>query len=130
MVTVTVFYRETDFIKPPRGVGVLIPRDEGYRILGCLFNSSSFVDRAMQNFISLTVMLGGTSDPHALGLSDEEVKILINQELRKLLGAKSSPTHLEIARWPHAIPVYSNELKEAQQKLAAEFCLIPGCVCI
>jgi oxygen-dependent protoporphyrinogen oxidase len=127
LVSVTAFYREQDFqSSSPRGVGVLIPRNEGYRMLGCLFNSSSFPARAISSFVSLTVMIGGTTDRDAVRLTDGEIQTLVDSELRKLLHTNAPPTHLEIARWNHAIPVFSNELKNAQESLFRGFCASPG----
>jgi len=127
LVSVTAFYREEDFQNgPPNGIGVLIPRDEGYRILGCLFNSSAFPSRAQKGFVSLTAMVGGSTDPDAIQLNDDEVGTLIDRELRSLLNTRKGPAHVEIARWPQAIPVYSNELKAAQEALQKGFCATPG----
>jgi len=127
LVSVSIFYRDEDFQGgPPRGIGVLIPRGEGYRILGCLFNSSAFPSRAQKGFVSLTTMIGGSSDSDALQLSDDEIGALVDRELRALLGARKAPAHVEIVRWPQAIPVYSNELKAAQEVLQEGFCAVPG----
>jgi oxygen-dependent protoporphyrinogen oxidase len=127
LVSMTAFYREQAFSKqPPKGVGVLIPRNEGFRMLGCLFNSSAFANRAMKSFVSLTVMVGGTADPLAIGLSDDELFALVDLEARSLFSATEAPTHLEIARWTNAIPVFSNELKMALESLVRGFCAQPG----
>ena len=127
LVSATTFYRSTDFKHPPRGVGVLIPASERKRILGCLFNSSAFSDRVSSpEYVSLTVMMGGTRNPDALNLSDQEIKDLIDVELRSLLKAHAPPLHLEIVRWARAIPIFSNWLKDAQNSLKTGFCSTPG----
>lgn len=129
LITVTAFYAEADFKKPPRGVGVLIPRQQGFRVLGVLFNSSAFPERVTTHddpLVSITVMLGGTMDPSALELSDVAIQEIIDFEMRDLLKATTAPSHLEITRWKRAIPVFSNELKDAQNSLADGFCSVPG----
>ncbi len=127
LVTVTCFYKKADFKRTPKGVGVLIPRSEGLRILGCLFNSSSFENRtAREDVVSLTVMLGGTQDPGAIDLSDDEIASLINQEIRPLLSSTSAPVSLNVHRWKKAIPVYSRELSTAQNSLTTGFCSVKG----
>jgi len=114
LITATVFMHKNSFkTKPPRGVGVLVPRGENIRMLGCLFNSSAFQNRiADQNTVSLTVMYGGTADPSALELSEVELKSLIEKELKMLLRTQESPIHLEITRWQRAIPIYSSHLSQ------------------
>ena len=128
LITITVFYHRSDFKKhPPRGVGVLIPRKENYRILGCLFNSSAFSNRVVsEDTVSLTVMLGGTTDPEAIHLTHDQIHSLINEELRTLLNTKNAPLHLEITRWKNAIPIYSSDLKFAISQLTTGFCAQPG----
>jgi oxygen-dependent protoporphyrinogen oxidase len=110
LISVTCFVPTRNFKKVPRGVGVLIPPSEKKRILGILFNSSSFPDRAEKGFESFTVMLGGSADPGVLQCSDEEVRELIEKEFQTILGAK--PEHYKINRWEKAIPLYGPELPE------------------
>lgn len=127
LITVTCFYNCSAFHKTPKGVGVLIPRGEGLRALGCLFNSSSFAGRSYSSeILSFTVMYGGTLDPEALLLSDDDLNILIAQELKILLHAQAEPLATHITRWNRAIPVYSNELKSAREALISGFCALPG----
>ena len=128
LVTITVFAKKSDFRNgPPRGVGVLIPRNEGLRMLGVLFNSSSFPGRTSQpETVSLTVMIGGTTDPEALELGDEELSSLITRELDVLLGFTGSLLHREITRWPSAIPLHSEALENSRRLLSNGFFSFPG----
>jgi oxygen-dependent protoporphyrinogen oxidase len=128
LVTATVFISKNAFTKKePKGVGVLIPRGENIRMLGCLFNSSAFSGRVNQEQeTSLTVMYGGTSDPTALQIQDADLKTLIDQELRQLLGTNAAPAHIEITKWPKAIPIYSSKLTEYIQHLSQTFSSKPG----
>jgi oxygen-dependent protoporphyrinogen oxidase len=128
LVTVTAFVRSTDFIGgAPKGVGVLIPRNEGLRLLGVLFNSSSFPGRSHDpETVSLTLMLGGTTDPAALRLADEDLRGLMTRELGILLGFRGELQHCEITRWNSAIPAYSDELVRARELLSKGFFSKPG----
>lgn len=128
LITVTLFAPRTAFAEAgPTGVGVLIPRGEGLRILGVLFNSSSFTGRTQApETLSLTIMLGGTQDPEALALSDPQITDLITRELNTLLGLQGPVHHLEITRWERAIPVFSHELVAARKALSDGFFNTPG----
>jgi oxygen-dependent protoporphyrinogen oxidase len=128
IITCTVFVPESSFQgRPPRGVGVLIPRGEGLRILGVLFNSSSFPERVKKEGThSFTVMVGGTGDPEVLNCSDSELTELISQDLGPLFGLAGPLESIEITRWKRAIPVYSRALNEAQERLHRGFCSRPG----
>ena len=128
LITATVFYAGDSFKnKAPHGVGVLIPRGEGLRMLGCLFSSSAFSGRTeMKNEVSLTVMLGGTQDPDALNLSNPEISALIEKELSILLKTKNPPTYIEITQQQRAVPIYSSELTLYIDKISRTFCSNPG----
>jgi oxygen-dependent protoporphyrinogen oxidase len=128
ILTCTVFIPNESFRgSPPRGVGVLIPRGQGLRILGVLFNSSSFPDRVRAPGLqSFTVMLGGTGDPSALQLSRSELTDLIDRDLKILFHLRGPVHSLEVTRWEKAIPVYSRELSEAQARLRSGFCARKG----
>lgn len=127
LITVTCFYHQSAFLKIPKGVGVLIPRQEGLRMLGCLFNSSSFPGRTTSSeILSFTAMYGGTLDAEALSLSDDDLNNLLDIEMKTLLSCQSGPLSAHITRWNRAIPVYSNELKVARDALISGFCAVPG----
>jgi oxygen-dependent protoporphyrinogen oxidase len=130
LITCTVFIRGDSFTShPPRGVGVLVPRGEGLRILGVLFNSSAFPDRTKNPGIhSYTVMLGGTSDPAALTLSDLELREIIENDLETLFRLRGPAEAIEITRWKRAIPVYSKQVQVARQALEKGLCKNPGTV--
>lgn len=132
LVTCTLFCPAGAFKNgAPRGVGVLIPREEPYRILGVLYNSSAFPSRVTSpDQVSLTIMLGGSTDPEAILLTDSEIKSLIQNELYSLLGlridAASSKMTLHITRWNKAIPIFNHSLTLARSALSSGFCSIPG----
>ncbi len=56
---------------PLNGFGFLVPRDEGPRILGALWESSIYEGRAPIGKALLRVMIGGATDPNAVRLSDQ-----------------------------------------------------------
>lgn len=114
LVSVTVWARTEDFSKPVRGIGMLSSPKEKRPLLGVLFNSSAFPGRTLEPGIcSFTAMLGGTSDPGALQLTDAEIESRICAEFAALLGWRGKVLHLKIHRWPRAVPVYSEDLRTA-----------------
>jgi oxygen-dependent protoporphyrinogen oxidase len=82
-------------------------RDPGtLRILGCLFSSSIFPDRAPAGHVTLTAFLGGRTDPEVATWSDERVATVAHDDLRRALGARAAPVVNVVHRWPRAIPQY------------------------
>jgi protoporphyrinogen oxidase len=71
-------------------------------------------------------MLGGTGDPGAMDLPDDQIEHIITTELQTLLKLSSTPLKIVIHRWRRAIPVYSPELATVYETLRSDFCAVPG----
>ncbi|MCE9637375.1 MAG: protoporphyrinogen oxidase [Planctomycetes bacterium] len=90
----------------PAGFGFLVPRDEGLRILGCIFSSHLFPGRAPAGHELFTVFVGGDLDPAGAALPDDELRSTVLGDLRRAFGACPEPALFEVTRWPRAIPQY------------------------
>ncbi|RMG55676.1 MAG: protoporphyrinogen oxidase [Acidobacteria bacterium] len=99
-------YDEADFRQPLDGFGFLVPRRQGIRLLGCLWNSSLFPGRAPEGKVCLTCFVGGTTDPGVRQLSDEQLVGLVRDELQLILGVRAEPYVVAIHRHDRAIPQY------------------------
>jgi len=128
VVSVTAFVPNEAFTRPVRGVGVLVPPREGRKSLGILFNSSAFEGRVFDEsrFASFTLLFGGTSQPHWIDASDEEVGRAVAEELEGLLGIRGGARELVINRWRRAIPQYSTALPEVWRTARETWCAAPG----
>lgn len=98
--------RRRDVEHPLDGFGFLAPRVESLRLLGCLFPSSIFPDRAPEGRVALSAFLGGRTDPGAIELSNDELVALVREEVGRALGLRGEPVLTVIRRWPRAIPQY------------------------
>lgn len=98
---------------PPRvlpeldGFGFLIPRGEGPRSLGVLWDSSIYPGRAPHGRVLLRAMLGGALDPMAAEMSDDEVLAAVRADLRLTMGLDVQPSRSWILRHPRGIPQYT-----------------------
>jgi len=88
------------------GFGALIPRKEGFRILGTLWNSSTFAHRAPDDSVLMTTMVGGAHDPAASQLSDQELMEVFAEEVAPMYGIQGAPAFQRVIRWPAGIPQY------------------------
>lgn len=89
------------------GFGMLVPEKENRKILGTLFTSSLFPNRAPQGFVTLSTYLGGSRQPEIARLSADEQLEIVREELRELLGARGEPAFIERVENPRAIPQYN-----------------------
>lgn len=129
LITATVFAKTTAFANgAPRGVGVLVPEKERDRkCLGILFNSSAFPNRTRGESVqSFTMMLGGTSRPEVLDLSNDELRDVITSEMKAVLKMKGDAEAIHITRWPRAIPVYGPNLQSLFKNAETGWCAEPG----
>jgi oxygen-dependent protoporphyrinogen oxidase len=100
-------YRREQVAHPLDGFGVLIPTAEKRAMLGVLFSSALFPGRAPQDSVAITVMIGGTRQPHLANLPIEEIMRNISPDLAQLLGIQGKPAFLRHTFWPNAIPQYN-----------------------
>jgi oxygen-dependent protoporphyrinogen oxidase len=94
-----------------RGFGFLVPRSAGLRLLGSVWNSSLFQNRAPQintrKAVSFTSFVGGATDPEMCKLSEQEIASTVHSELATVLGIDGSPVVQHVVRWMRALPQYN-----------------------
>ncbi|MFN4319110.1 MAG: protoporphyrinogen oxidase [Aquificaceae bacterium] len=103
---VVVVHAAVDKGSVPPGFGFLIPRVEKKRMLGVLFSSQIFKDRAPQDKELLTIYLGGATDPEVIDYEEERIFSLVEKELRETLFV-NRVEFLNLTRWKRAIPQYT-----------------------
>ncbi len=90
----------------PAGFGVLITRDEGFRMLGNLWETHLYPERSPEGHVLVRAMLGGAVDPGIGSLSEEEVVQLAKAEVARLYGITDPPVFQQVERVARAIPQY------------------------
>lgn len=90
-----------------KAFGGLVPTKEKKNILGVLFTSSFFENRAPKGGALLSVFMGGTKRPDIIRMNDSDIESLLDNELPRMLGDRHlSPDMIRICRYPKAIPQY------------------------
>jgi oxygen-dependent protoporphyrinogen oxidase len=92
---------------PLDGFGFLVPRDEGPRILGALWDSSVYPGRAPQGRVLIRAIAGGAHDPGILALDDDALLQAVHADLRRAMGLTLDPDFVRIFRHPLGIPQYT-----------------------
>ena len=78
------------------------------KVLGTLWDSTLFPNRATKGRALLRSIVGGARHPELLGLTDDDLGGTINGELGILMGGPMpAPAFRRIVRWPEAIPQYT-----------------------
>jgi oxygen-dependent protoporphyrinogen oxidase len=107
VASVVLGFRRADVAHPCCGFGMLIPRVEGFKILGTIFSSALFPNRAPSGHLTLTSYVGGERFPELAGRAPEELYEITLADLRKLIGVKAPPAFAHSVYWPKAIPQYN-----------------------
>lgn len=106
-IIVTGFYKQ-HVPHDLKGFGYLCPEIERRFMLGSLWSSSLFSERAPADSVLLTAMVGGSSEAHKVGLSDQELLDGILLDYRDLLGIQAKPHFMRVSRWQESIPQYDS----------------------
>jgi oxygen-dependent protoporphyrinogen oxidase len=88
------------------GFGFLIPHREGKRILGTLWDSSIFPNRAPEGHVLLRTMIGGAQSPELAMLDDDTLIRYVFNDLKPIVSLRAEPDMVRIYRWEKAIPQY------------------------
>lgn len=107
VASVVLGFRREDVAHSCQGFGMLIPKIEGFKILGTIFSSSLFPNRAPAGHLTLTSYLGGERYPELASRPPQELFELTCADLRVLLGVRGAPTFQHSVYWPKAIPQYN-----------------------
>lgn len=92
---------------PLDAFGFLIPFKEGRKILGTLYDSSVFTNRAPEGMALLRSMAGGARNPGIAELDDRKLTETVLSELRDITGLRADPEFVRIYRHERAIPQYN-----------------------
>ncbi len=107
MVIAAISLPEHSFKDPLEGFGFLVPRNQGLHLLGALFSSALFPERAPKGQELLTCFLGGMFEPDAIDWPDERVWETVCSEIKSALHTSNVPEPVGLFRQRHAIPQYN-----------------------
>lgn len=99
-------FRREQLTHPLDGFGFLTPEVERRRVLGAIFSSTLFADRAPEGHVLITAFVGGTRDPDFVQSDPQTLTARVLDDLRPLLGTRDEPTFRAMQVWPKAIPQY------------------------
>ncbi len=103
-----------------KAFGGLVPSKEEKDILGILYTSSFFNERAPKKGALLSVFMGGLKKPHLVDLPDDEIKTIVDLHLKEMLGVSIFKSDLiDINRYQKAIPQYEITTRERLKTIAA-----------
>jgi oxygen-dependent protoporphyrinogen oxidase len=126
VASVVLGFRRGDVEHPCQGFGMLIPKIEGFKILGTIFSSALFPNRAPVGHLTLTSYIGGARYPELALLPPEQLIETALADLRVLLGVRGKPVFTQTASYSRAIPQYNVGYGKYRQSLTDLETAAPG----
>ncbi len=115
-------YRRQRIAHNLNGFGYLVARPNKMPLLGTLWDSSIFPQRAPADCILLRSMLGGATHPEVADWDSDRVVAETRAALRQTMGIDAAPDFIQIFSHRQAIPQYlvghGQRLQELQQRCA------------
>jgi oxygen-dependent protoporphyrinogen oxidase len=105
-VVYTGFKKEQVDVEPD-GFGILVPAAEKRRILGCLWTSSIFDNRAPDGYHLFTTFIGGSRNAALCDAREPELIDVAVDEVSSIMGVKGEPEFTGIKKWERSIPQYN-----------------------
>lgn len=119
-------FRADAFRAPPDGYGFLVAPGEPQEILGALFESNLFPERAPHGHVLVRALAGGAERPDLVSRSDEEIVAATMKALDGLVGLKAEPVRTWIVRRPDAIPQYRVGHRDLVARIERRLSRFPG----
>jgi oxygen-dependent protoporphyrinogen oxidase len=104
LVSLSLGFRRDAVAHPIDGFGVLAPSGERRAVLGVLFPSAIFANRAPDGHVLLTSFVGGMRRPDLVTEPPEVLERIVREDLASLLGVRGEPVFRHEARWTAALP--------------------------
>lgn len=121
---VALGYDRSTVDHPLDGFGMLVPPvEDDFDILGTLFSSTLFANRAPDGTALLTNFVGGARNPYLARREADAIQSVVERDLAALLGVDGPPTFSHHVHWPRAIPQYTTgygTVKDTLDALEAE----------
>lgn len=123
---VALGYEQASVGNPLDGFGFLIPRGERRKILGALFDSSVFPNRAPDGKVLLRAMVGGVRGPDLAALPHDDLVALARAELRETMGIAAQPLLSRVFFHDRGIPQYLVGHGRRMERIDAHLAQNPG----
>lgn len=98
-------HRLSDITHPLDAFGLVVPAIESRKVLAVSFTSRKF-PRAPDGRVLLRTFVGGAMQPELFDLSDEELRSVVRDELKSMLGVSGTPDFMNVQRYKRAMPQY------------------------
>ena len=126
IAVVSLGYARERVSHPLDGFGFVACDDERICLLGSLWTSSIFADRAPDGHVLIRNMVGGMRHPERTELEEPVLVELVRDQLDRLVGLEGDPSFVHVTRWAKGIPQYHVGHREILSDLDEALTATPG----
>ncbi|HEY9686490.1 MAG TPA: protoporphyrinogen oxidase [Coleofasciculaceae cyanobacterium] len=121
-------FKKSDLPHPLDGFGCLIPRRENLALLGSIWASSLFPERAPEGHVLLSNFIGGAHHPEIPTWAPEQIQAQVLADLGQMFGSRQplQPVFSKVLRYERAIPQYALGHRERIQAVEAALASHPN----
>ena len=105
------------------GFGFLVPQKENRNILGSIWTSSIFENRAPRDKVQFRTMVGGDGDHDSIKLTDDQLLERVIKDMNDIVGLNGEPDFVKIYKWEKGIPQFkighSKIMEELEKELSS-----------
>ncbi len=123
---VALGYDKGTLENPLDGFGFLIPRGEKRKILGALWDSSVFPNRAPEGKALIRAIVGGVRNPELAALPKEEIVRMTRSEFAETMGVRAEPVLSRVFFHERGIPQYLVGHGKILDRIDARLAASPG----
>ncbi len=105
--TVSLAYKKNSISHLMNGFGFVIPKLENRKIMAATWASRKFSYRSPDDSVLIRCFVGGNHNEGLVFLDDKEMKEMVRDELRDIMGITAEPLFTRIYRWEKAMPQYT-----------------------
>ena len=125
-ITISMAFAEADVKSQVRGFGFVVPRVENRPLIAATWSSRKWAGRAPSGQCLIRCYVGGRGREELLERNDAELTDHVCQELALMVGIHSRPLHVDVYRWPQAMPQYTCGHRERVQRIRRRLAQYPG----
>ncbi len=127
IATVAMGFEKPAMGHPLDGFGCLIPRSQQIPLLGAIWSSSLFPERAPEGRVLLSCFIGGATLPAMVEWGETQISEEVLSGLRAVFHQPGlQPIFSRVQRWERAIPQYTLGHRERVQALEDRLSHLPG----